>query len=61
MQKFLLFVYIGATNWKKPPEVPTISQKRSSLDVNIIGSSRPQRQMIIPDIRTEQVGNDYGF
>ena len=43
---------IGATNWRKSPEVPTISQKRSSLDVNV---TRHQRQIIIPDIRTEQV------
>jgi len=42
----------GATNWRKSPEVPTISQKRSSLDVNV---TRHQRQIIIPDIRTEQV------
>ena len=46
---------IGATNWRKSPEVPTISQKRSSLDVNVTGNSRHQRQIIIPDIRTEQV------
>ena len=45
----------GATNWRKSPEVPTISQKRSSLDVNVTGNSRIQRQIIIPDIRTEQV------
>ena len=50
-------MFIGANNSRKSPEViATISQKRSSLDVNVTGNSRHQHQIIIPDIRTEQVG-----
>ena len=54
IKKCKSFLILGATNWKKLPEVPTISQKRSSLDVNS-SSLQQQRHIIIPDIKTKQV------
>ena len=54
IKKCKSFLISGATNWKKLPEVPTISQKRSSLDVNS-SSLQQQRHIIIPDIKTKQV------